>query len=127
MADSLSLGWGTLVPMDTPHLPCFYFIEIYEPDSADEVLFTQKLQSPPAAMHEGDLLTVMPDADGRGNHGAPLNVLRVTRVDHIVWGFDAGAKGVPAGFRHKVMVFTTAVENTREIRHDRSKEKPYRK
>lgn len=112
--------------MADKHWPVLYYVEVYEPDSARDVLWTYNTASPLGAIAEGDLLTIGDlDREQGGGHGAPLNVLRVTRVEHILWGFKEGKNDVPAGVRHKVMIFTTALENVAAIRHDRSKDKPW--
>lgn len=85
---------------NAPHI-----LEIYEPDSADDVRTTFKSPTPFQAVAVGDLVTLM-DASVK-------QVLEVTRVEHIVWD---GPGGQP---KHKLCVYTKAVENTRASRHPR--------
>ncbi|MDP9280658.1 MAG: hypothetical protein M3P38_01005 [Chloroflexota bacterium] len=83
-----------------------YILEIYEPDSADDVLTTLDSDEPFMAIEVGTLLT-LPDRK---------DPLEITNVEHIIWSG-------PNGARHKECIFTKAAPDTREARR-RTRSKP---
>jgi hypothetical protein len=76
-----------------------YILEIYEPDSADDVLTTFDSDEPFMAIEVGTLLT-LPDR---------TDPLEITNVEHIIWSS-------PNGARHKACIFTKTASNTRAAR-----------
>lgn len=88
-----------------------YMLEVYEPDSTDDLAANFESDTPFLAIQKGDLLTAF-GVNGGKNQYVPETaklVLRVVAVEHIVWVGEAGP-------RHKVCVFTRGEENTREAR-----------
>ncbi|MBI5412500.1 hypothetical protein HZA43_05040 [Candidatus Peregrinibacteria bacterium] len=81
-----------------------YILEIYEPDSADDVLKTFESDSPFASMSKGDILS--PIFDGSE---IPMKVQKIKNIEHIIWE----ASGETS---HKICVFTEGVDGTRELR-----------
>lgn len=81
-----------------------YYLEIYSPDSADDVWVSFEADSPFGAIAVGDIIN--PGMwDGSQS---PMRVLKAVAVEHILWDIQE--------LKHKVMVFTTEVEGTRELR-----------
>ena len=84
-----------------------YTLEIMNPDTLEDVYTTFESDVPFLAINKGDLI------NDRAFHTKIVprtHVLMVTRVEHIIW---TGAEDYP---NHKLVVFTTAVEATREMR-----------
>ena len=82
-----------------------YSLEVYEPGSIDTVWENFQTSSPFLAIHAGDIINPSTWPGSR----SPQRVLRVTSVEHLIWGKQGETK-------HKLMVFTEEVEGTRELR-----------
>jgi len=82
-----------------------YEIEIYEPNSADDVWAVFDSSTPFMTISKGDIL----NPGTWSNSQSPMKVLRVINVEHVIW--ESGAK-----VTHKLLVFTEEVEGTRELR-----------
>ena len=81
-----------------------YFLEIYEPGSAEDVLKTFESNIPFLGIARGDYFSpswILTDAR--------TGLLRVVNIEHIIW--EVGDR-----VKHKICVFTEDVENTKEIR-----------
>ncbi len=76
-------------------MPSKYILEVYNPRSKKDVWLSWESKSPFMAISAGDVInpTTWPGAE------SPVNLLRVTRVEHVIWGGLEEAK-------HKVMVYT---------------------
>ena len=84
-----------------------YMLEIYEPGSAEDVLASYESDTPFGSIGQGDLMQPL----GEGVEDR-RRVLRVVTVEHLIWDVDGHPK-------HKTMVFTLALANSRENRQDR--------
>lgn len=82
-----------------------YTLEIYEPESADDVWVTFSSSEPFLAIGANDII----NPGLWHNSQAPMKVLRVTNLEHLIWETEAQVK-------HKLLVFTEEVEGTRELR-----------
>jgi hypothetical protein len=92
-----------------------YFLEIYEPGSLHDVWVSIKSDSPFLSFSKGDIINTYAGA----NVGDEENLtgpnfknadseLRVTQVEHIVWGTR------PDSIKHRIMVFTEETKNRRQ-------------
>lgn len=83
-----------------------YHVEVYEPGSADDLWVYFKTTKPLFSIHKGDIINpgMWP------NSKAPMKVLRVVAVEHIIWEIEN------SHIAHKLCVFTEEVEGTRELR-----------
>jgi len=79
-----------------------YHLEIYEPESLDDVLYHAEADQPFQAFHVGDL--VHPDTLSLQPNVAAGDQLEVVRVQHILFGEDPT--------HHKLCVFTKATRLT---------------
>lgn len=86
-----------------------YQLEVYEPGSADDVWLSLAGDAPFMSISVGDIVNpgIWESSE------APAEVLRVVNVEHIIWEHEGVAK-------HKLRVFTEEVQNTEELRTDRS-------
>ena len=82
-----------------------YLLEVYEPGTTETVWEVFQTSSPFLGIHAGDLINPALWPDSR----SPLKMLRVTSVEHVIWGKQGETK-------HKLMVFTEEVEGTHELR-----------
>jgi hypothetical protein len=82
-----------------------YHLEIYLPGSADDVWVSFQALQPFMAFSKGDILNPGLWTGSK----APMRVLRILNVEHIVWEASGHIS-------HKVMLFTEEVEGTRELR-----------
>lgn len=73
-----------------------YILEIYEPDSDEDVRASFSSDAPFMAVHAGDLINDQMTRDG-GKAGG--SALIVTHVEHFVWNS-------PDGPRHKLAIYT---------------------
>ena len=80
-------------------LPVQYHLELYEPNSALDVLLSVRTVTPLGPFTRGDLITLDSLSLGR----SPGQILRVVSVEHILWIIDGSHVG------EKVCVFTVAV------------------
>lgn len=80
-----------------------YYLEIYEPDSAHDVLITFSSNSAFMAISKGDIL------NSRTWDKGIKGVLKVVNVEHVIWEVEDHVA-------HKIMVFTKEVEDTGELR-----------
>ena len=76
-----------------------FYLEIYDPDSAEEVADNFASDAPFQPMHVGDLITM----DG---HSGDF-LYRVERIEHII---------LNKGLTWKICVFTSRIPNTSEAR-----------
>ena len=81
-----------------------YILEIYEPESADNVWAMFSSESPFMTISPGDIL----DPGVWEGSKPPIRLLRIVNVEHLIWDME--------GVKHKILVFTKEVEGTREIR-----------
>ena len=87
-----------------------YMLEVYEPNSVDNVWMYFEAPSPFLGINSGDLMN---PGIWEGSK-SPMKILRVVNVEHLIWETNIEVK-------HKLMVFTEEVEGSREIRFTRSK------
>ena len=73
-----------------------YHLEIYEPGSADDVLVVFKAERPFLSIHAGDIINPV----SWPNFKAPMKVLKVVSVEHIVWEIESSR------IAHKLSIFT---------------------
>jgi hypothetical protein len=83
-----------------------YHVEVYEPGSADDVWVCFKTTKPLFSISRGDIV----NPGTWPNSKAPMRVLRVVAVEHIIWEIQDSHIG------DKLCVFTEEVEGTRELR-----------
>lgn len=88
-----------------------YHLEIFMPDSIDDLYASFSADTPFMTVQAGDLLNQV-GWDGKGIPGT--TILRAVNIEHIIW---EGKRGV----KHKVCVYTEYVEDTRKIRLARRK------
>lgn len=86
-----------------------YELEIYEPNSADDVWAVFDSSTPFMTISKGDIL----NPGTWPNTQSPMKVLRVINVEHLIW--ESGVK-----VTQKLLVFTEEVAGTRELRLARS-------
>ncbi len=75
--------------------PAVYVLEIYYPQSREEVWRSFESSTPFMSFHEGDVVDPTPWSGSR----SPLRLLRVTQVNHVLSEEDEQTQ-------HKVEVFT---------------------
>ena len=82
-----------------------YILEVYKPQSPDDVWITFSSSSPFMTIGVGDIVNpgLWPDSQ------SPMKVLRAINVDHVIWETETRVK-------HKVLVFTEEVDGTRGLR-----------
>lgn len=85
-----------------------YVLEIYEPGSTDTAWVVLQSDEPFLSIHAGDLIN--PQAWGE-TAGTFQDLLRVMSVEHIVWHSKKLGDA-----KHKLCVFTAAVQNTKQVR-----------
>ncbi len=80
-------------------------IEIYEPNTTSDVLFTAESDQPFSSISKGDLINprLFPNFDYNGQ------ILKVRNIEHMVWE-TAGV------VKHKICIFTEPVEDSPETR-----------
>lgn len=83
-----------------------YALEIYEPDSVDDLVVSWEAEQPFPTFTRGDLINQGFLITG-GGPSSPL--LRVLNVEHIIWSHQGGIK-------HKLCVYTTEAESNEETR-----------
>lgn len=83
-----------------------YVLEIYVPDSFDDVWVQFESDTPFLCIHAGELIN---PGTWEGSK-SPMEILEVLQVEHILWDGEAG---IP---KHKTCVYTTAVKGTAEAR-----------
>lgn len=81
-----------------------YMLEIYDPGSADDVVRYLESDRPIEGIAVGDLINALGHEQGENDL-----LVRVASIEHIFWKFENE-------LRHKICVFTEAVDNTREAR-----------
>jgi hypothetical protein len=79
-------------------------LEIYGPGSADDVIRHLESDHPITGIAAGNLINALGHEEGETDV-----LVRVVSIEHIFWRFQNE-------LRHKICVFTEAVENTREAR-----------
>lgn len=82
-----------------------YILEVYEPDSLDDVWVVFSSSSPFMPFRSGEILNPMLWPDSH----SPMKVLRIVGVEYLVWEGEGKVK-------QKVMVFTKELDNSRESR-----------
>lgn len=83
-----------------------YVLEIYAPDSADDVIATVESDRPFAAMHIGELLNTQTLASA-----STRALFQIVHIEHILWE----AEESPA---HKICVYTKDVPDARQTRQN---------
>lgn len=83
-----------------------YFLEILEPGSTRECWVAFSSNSPFMSIHVGEIL----DPQIWNPAPDPGVILQVVNVEHVIWQLD----GQDA--RHKIVVYTKAVEDSTETR-----------
>ncbi|MEZ4671469.1 MAG: hypothetical protein R3E39_26495 [Anaerolineae bacterium] len=88
-----------------------YHLEIYMPNSADDVWGVFTSDTPFMSISAGDIIN-----PGTWDGGAipGTTVLRAINVEHIIWNSQHGIK-------HKICVFTEEIEDTKNIRLSHNK------
>lgn len=82
-----------------------YIVEIYTPNSANDVWALFESDTPFMAISKGDILNPALLVGSQ----SPMKVCRVINVEHILWDHGDGVK-------HKILIFTEEVEGTQELR-----------
>ena len=83
-----------------------YHLEINKPGSAGDVWVVFQSERPFLSINTGDII----NPGSWGNSNAPMKVLKVVSVEHIVWEIEN------SHIAHKLCVFTEEVEDTRRLR-----------
>ena len=81
--------------------PTTYLLEIYYPQSRQEVWRTFESSTPFMSIHEGDIVDPTPWSGSR----SPLRVLRVTEVHHVLSERDGQNQHKLEAFTEEVMVY----------------------
>ena len=95
-----------------------YNLEIFCPGSFNDVACVMESDSPFLSIHKGDLINPRGWSQGQDNlvdaaQGFQYGiVLRVTGIEHII----SGLPDDPSIARHKVCIFTEALEDVAESR-----------
>ena len=82
-----------------------YSLEIFTPDSFDDVWTVFTSPTPFMTISVDDIINPSIWQDSQ----SPMKVLRVVGIEHIIWEVEGNAK-------HKIDIYTTEVEGTREAR-----------
>jgi len=82
-----------------------YTLEIYKPDSADDVYYSMRSPVPFMSISKGQLIH---PATWLGIR-TPSNLLEVTNVEHLIWESEDT-------LNHKICVYTIDVDDTRSFR-----------
>lgn len=85
-----------------------YILEIYAPNNTDDVVGYFESSTPFCSLQKGELLN---PAFYNSYTDNPGTIMKIINVEHIIWQHE----GQPEPTQ-KLCVFTTAVQNTAEVR-----------
>jgi hypothetical protein len=87
-----------------------YILEIYEPNSMEQVWKYFEASSPFLGINSGDLLNPF---GWEGSH-SPVKILRIVNLEHMIWETETEVK-------HKLLVYTEEVDGSEEIKFSHKK------